>query len=164
MKRLTLTLLPALFVALVLGARLDAQQPQTRVGLVDADHLLWLHPAGQAAAQLEELAIAEIGDLERQLRALQSKAAASGLTPEEDELFGVLATSYQSLGARWQAEIEAAAGPAKEAVDTAIRAVAEENGITMVLDIGAAQATGLVVYVQEGLDITEAVVARMGLD
>lgn len=164
MKRLTLTLIPALLVALVLGSQLGAQQPATRIGLVDADHLLWLHPAGRAAAELEELAIAEIGDLERQLLDLQSRGNAGGLTPDEEELFGVLATSYQTVGARWQADIQAAAEPAKEAADAAIRAVAEENGITMVIDVGAAHATGLVVYVQEGLDITDAVAARMGLD
>lgn len=164
MKRLTLTLLPALFVALVLGSQLGAQQPEARIGLVDADHLLWLHPAGQAAVQLEELAIAEVGDLERQLRELQAKAGTIGLTPEEEELFGVLATSYQTVGARWQADIQTAAQPARDAVDAAIAAVAQENGVTMVFDIGAAWATGLVVYVQEGLDITEAVAARMAVD
>ena len=65
------------------------------------------------------------------------------------------------MQARYQADIAAAAQPAIEAVNAAIRAVAEEAGIAVVMDIGAAAENGLVVYAAEGLDLTELVAARL---
>lgn len=161
MKRLTLTLLPALIVALVLGSQLGAQQPEARIALVHSDELIRLHPAGQAGAQLEELAFTEISDLQRQIQTLVNKANTVGFTSEDEELYGVLIASYETVRTRWEADILAAVQPAMEAVNAAIAAVAQENGITMVFDIRSAEETGLVVYAQDGLDITEAVAARL---
>lgn len=161
MKRLTLAFLAAAAVALSLGANLGAQDQPARLAFVDSQALIALHPAGVQANQLRELAATEIGDLRTQLDGLRAKEASSGLTPEEQDLVSVLLTTYQSVQARYQAEIATTAQPAIEAVNAAIRQVAEENGIAVVMDIAAAAEGGLVVYAAEGLDLTDVVAQRL---
>lgn len=161
MKRLTLLLVAALAVALPLGAQLGAEEAPVGLAFVDSQALIATHPAGQAASELRVLATEEIGGLRDRLDALQAKARGEGLSNEEAELFNVLLATYESVNSRWAAEIAAAAQPAIEAVNAAIRAVAEEAGIAVVMDIDAAAESGLVVYAAPGLDLTEAVAARL---
>lgn len=162
MKRLTLALLAAVAVAVTLGANLSAQEPPARLAFVDSQALIAAHPAGTAANDLRDLAAEELGGIRTQLDELQARAQAQGsLSNEDAELFNVLVATYDTVQARYQADIAAAAQPAIEAVNAAIRAVAEESGIAVVMDIGAAAENGLVVYAAEGLDLTEAVAARL---
>lgn len=161
MKRLTLLLVAAIAVALPLGAQLGAQDAPVRLAFVDSQALIATHPAGQAANDLRVLATEEIGGLRDRLDALQAKARGEGLSNEEAELFNVLLATYDSVQARYAADIATAAQPAIEAVNAAIRAVAEEAGIAVVMDIDAAAESGLVVYAAPGLDLTEAVAARL---
>lgn len=162
MKRLTLALLAAVAVAATLGANLAAQDAPVRLAFVDSQALIAAHPAGSAANDLRALATQELGDLRGQLDTLQARAQAQGTLSNEDaELFNVLIATYETVQTRYQADIAAAARPAIEAVNAAIRAVAEEARIAVVMDIGAAAENGLVVYAAEGLDLTEAVAARL---
>lgn len=161
MKRLTLLLVAALAVALPLGAQLGAEEAPVGLAFVDSQALIATHPAGQAASELRVLATEEIGGLRDRLDALQAKARGEGLSNEEAELFNVLLATYESVNSRWAAEIAAAAQPAIEAVNAAIRVVADEAKIAVVMDIDAAAESGLVVYAAPGLDLTEAVAARL---
>ncbi len=163
MKRLTFSLLAALAVALTLGANLGAQDAPARLAFVDSQALIAAHPSGGAANDLRELAAQEIGELRGQLDELVARAQAQGgeLSPEDEERFNLLRATYESVQARYQADIAEAAQPAIEAVNAAIKAVADEAGIAVVMDIGAAAENGLVVYAAEGLDLTEAVAARL---
>lgn len=158
MKRLTLALLTVLAVALALGVNLGAQDAPVRLAFVDSQALIAAHPAGQQANDLRDLAATEIGDLRAQLDELQARAQAEGgLSNEDGELFNLLVTTLESVQTRYQADIAAAAQPAIDAVNAAIEAVADENGIAVVMDIAAAAESGLVVYAADGLDLTEAV-------
>ncbi|MFO8149408.1 MAG: OmpH family outer membrane protein [Trueperaceae bacterium] len=157
MKRLTLALVAAVAVALMLGANLGAQDAPTRIAFVDSQALIASHPAGQSANELRELAAEEIGGLRERLDGLQTKARAEGLNNEEAELFDVLVATYDSVQARYASDIAEAAQPAIEAVNAAIRSVAEDNGVAVVMDIEAAAESGMIVYAADGLDLTEAV-------
>lgn len=162
MKRLTLLLVAAVAVAIPLGANLGAQDVPTRLAFVDSQALIAAHPAGQAANDLRALASEEIGGLRDRLDALQAKARAEGgLSNDEAEMFNVLLATLESVQSRYSAEIARAAQPAIEAVNAAIQAVAEENGIAVIMDIDAAAESGLVVYAAPGLDLTEIVAARI---
>ena len=77
MKRLTLALLIAVAVALSLGANLGAQDQPARLAFVDSQALISLHPAGQQANQLRELASTEIAEIRTQLDDLSAKRATS---------------------------------------------------------------------------------------
>jgi outer membrane protein len=161
MKRLTLVLVAALAVAIPLGANLGAQDAPVRLAFVDSQALIAAHPAGQAANELRELASEEVGGLRNRLDGLQAKARSEGLDNDETELFNVLLATLDSVQSRYAAEIGQAAQPAIDAVNAAIRTVAEENGIAVIMDIEAAAESGLVVFAADGLDLTEEVAARL---
>lgn len=164
MKRLTLTLLCVVAILGVAPFYLSAQAPETQIVFVNSQAAIAAHPAGEEAARIEEQARVETGEIRDNIQALAERArAGEELTPEEQERYQTLVTTLQTVQQRYQADFNAAAGPAIEAVNQAIATIAEENGYTMVLDAMAAgpQGTNLVVYAQPGLDITELVVERI---
>jgi len=161
MNRFLTLLASALLVAALLGANLTAQDAPVRLAFVDSQALISAHPAGQQANDLRALASQEIGELANRLDGLQAKARSTGLSAEEADLFNVLLSTFESVQARYTAEINAAALPAIEAVNSAIKEVALELGIAVVMDIDSAAQSGLVVYAADGLDITEAVSGRV---
>lgn len=162
MKRLTLALLAAAALTLVATTTIGAQDQATRLVFVDAQALIAAHPGGQAANALRAQATEEIGELRDQLDALQARArAGEQLSADEQERFNVLLTTLEAVQSRYQADLAAAAEPAIEAVNAAIRDVALELEYTVVMDIAAAAESGLVVYAADGLDITDVVMARL---
>lgn len=157
MRRLTLTFLAVLAVLALGSLQLGAQETPTRIVFVDAQAAINVHPAGQEAERLQGMARQEIDELRTQLDALAQKArGGTQLTPEEAERYSALVTTLEAVQQRYQQDIAATVGPAIEAVNAIIREIAEANGYTIVMDIGQA-ANGLVVYAQEGLDITQQV-------
>ncbi len=162
MKRLTLALLAAAALALAATTTIGAQDQGTRLVFVDAQALIAAHPGGQAANALRAQASEEIGELRDQLDALQARArSGEQLSPDEQERFNVLLTTLDAVQSRYQSDIAAAADPAIEAVNAAIREVSIEREYTVVMDISAAAESGLVVYAADGLDITDMVLERL---
>ena len=162
MKRLTLALFAAAALMVVASATIGAQDQPTRVVFVDAQALIAAHPGGQAANELRAQASQEVGELRDQLDGLQARArAGEALSTDEQERVNILLTTLDAVQSRYQADIAAAAGPAIEAVNDAIRDVATEREYTIVMDIGAAAENGLVVYAVDGLDITDLVLSRL---
>jgi len=162
MKRLTLALLAAAALVVAASTTIGAQEQPTRIVFVDAQALIAAHPGGQSANTLRAQATTEITELRNQLDALQARARAGEvLSTDEQERFNILLTTLDAVQARYQADIAAAAQPAIEAVNDAIRAVAQEREYTIVMDIAAAAENGLVVYAVDGLDITDIVLARL---
>lgn len=164
MKRLTLIILSVGVLLGVASVNLDAQEQGTRIVFVNSQEVIAAHPAGEEAARIEEQARQETDEIRSSIQELAQRAqAGQELTPEEQERYQTLVTTLQTVQQRYQTEFNAAAQPAVEAVNSAIAAVAEENGYSMVLDSVAAgpQGTNLVVYAQPGLDITEMVIERV---
>ncbi len=168
MKRLTNLAIGAAIVVAVLAlssVTLTAQDQPTRLVFVDSQAAISAHPAGQAADLLQEQARQELGELRDDIDVLtQRLRAGEQLTPEEDELYQTLLTTLEMVQSRYQADVVATATPAIEAVNQTIEAVAKENGYTVVLDVNVAARDGLVVYAQDGLDITATVVERIRAD
>jgi outer membrane protein len=163
MKRLTLLAAAVVLAMVPLASTLTAQDQPTKMVFVDSQALLAAHPAGHAASSLREQAQVEVDEIRAQLDVIQDRARGGAqLTNEETERFNILLATLETVQVRYQADIAAAAAPAIEAVNAAIEAVSLENGYTIVMDIGASADMGLVVYAAEGLDITDAVMARLG--
>jgi outer membrane protein len=163
MKRLIPLVLVAALAMVLLTSTLTAQPESNRLVFVDSQALIAAHPAGQEASELRIRAQTEVNEIREQLEGIQSRArAGQTLTNEETERFNILITTLESVQTRYQAEIAAAAGPAIEAVNAAIREISVEQGYGIVFDIGAAADSGLVVYAADGLDITDAVMVRLG--
>lgn len=165
MKRLTLIVSAALALAtfaLLSSVTTTAQDQPTKIVFVDSQAAISAHPAGAASDAMQEQARTEIGDLRTQLETYSSRLRdGQQLTPEETELYQTLLATLQSVQQFWQSEIATTAQPALEAVNNAIRDIAVENGYTIVLDFAVAAASNLVVYAQDGLDVTPAVIERV---
>lgn len=164
MKRLTLILLCVAAILGVASTNLTAQAPETRIVFVNSQAAIAAHPAGEEATALEGQAREELGGIQSSIQELANKArSGQQLSAEEQERYQTLLATMQSVQQRFEAEISAAAEPAVTAVDETIRQIAQEEGYTIVLDSGVAgpRGTNLVVYAQEGLDITDQVIERI---
>lgn len=151
-------------VLLLVTGSLTAQDEPTRIVFVDGPRLITAHPAGQAANELQQQAQEEIRGLEEDIRATIGGAQSmQELTAEQRDRLDALQRTMQAAQERWQRDIQDAVQPALEAVNTAVREVAQENGYTLVLDGAVAGESGmaLVVYAKDGLDITEQVIERL---
>lgn len=161
MRRVTLAIV-AIFTVLALGSlQLGAQEASSKIVFVDAQAAINVHPAGQEAERLQALARDEIADLRGQIDTLAQQArGGQQLSPEQAERYSALVTTLEAVQQRYQTDIAEAVEPAIEAVNEIIRTIALENGYTVVMDITQA-AQGLVVYAQEGLDITPQVLEQV---
>jgi Skp family chaperone for outer membrane proteins len=98
------------------------------------------------------------------LQALAEKAnSGQALTPDEQSRFQTLRTTIFDVQQNYAAQIGQTAQPALDAVDAAIKAIAEENGYLIVMDTGQAGqgGTNLVVYAAPQLNITQQVIDRV---
>ena len=161
MRRLTLTSLVVLAVLALGSLQLGAQEAPTKIVFVDAQAAINVHPAGQEAEQLQQQARQEIDELRSQIDALAEQArGGQQLSPEEAERYSALITTLEAVQQRYQQDIADTVAPAIEAVNAIIRDIAQANGYTIVMDIAQASG-GLVVYAQEGLDITQQVLDQV---
>lgn len=163
MKRLS-THLTALLLSTLLLLSSAAFAQETTIVFVNAQAAINAHPAGQTASDLQAQAREEIDALGADLQALADKAnSGQQLSPDEQERYQALRSSIDAVQQRYQQEISTAVQPAIEAVNQIIREVAQENGYTLVLDgtVAGERGLGLVVYAQDGLDITDLVVERV---
>lgn len=155
----------ALFAALFFATSiLSAQVQPTTVVFVDSQAAIRAHPSGERAAELEAQAKAELDELRAALAPLVAKAqAGQQLTPEEREQADTFSRSYDASQRNWTRQIEEVAAPAIADVNDAIDALAQENGYSIVLDSNVAGPGGvnLVIYADQGLNITEQVIERI---
>lgn len=155
-------ILAALAVALLGSLNLQAQAPEARIAFVNSQQAINAHPAGEAARQVEQRGIAEITEIQNNLNAILDRARSGAqLTPEEQEAYQTGQIALESTAQRYFDEVGAAAQPAVLAVDEALKAVAAEQGYTVVFDYEVAEQSGMVVYAQDGLDITQLVIDRL---
>lgn len=162
MRRLTLIGIAAAALLAFAASTLTAQERPSRVVYINSQAAIAAHPAGAQIEALTNQARTEIEGLVSSISALEQKAASGQqLTPEEAERYATLQTTIQAVDARYKEEIAAAAEPARLAVDQAIKELAAELNYTMVLDSLAAYETGLVVYADPALDITDLVIERV---
>lgn len=164
MKRLTLPIIAVVAILGVASTNLTAQAPETRIVFVNSQAAIAAHPAGEEAANLKSQAREEISGIQSSIQELAARArSGQQLSAGEQERYQALVATLQTVQQRWEADISAAAQPAVAVVDEAIRALAQENGYSIVLDAAVAgpQGTNLVVYAQEGLDITPQVIERI---
>lgn len=155
----------AIIAVLALSATLVAQQVANSIVFVDTQAAIAAHPAGAQARTIEEQAKVEVEALQAELQALADKAnAGTQLTADEQNRFQTLRTTILDVQRNYATQIGQTAQPALDAVDAAIKTIAEENGYLIVIDRRAAslEGTGLVVYAAEQLDVTQQVIDRLG--
>ena len=139
-----------------------AQTNYARVAFIDPAKALAAHPAGDSVAAIQQRQEAELNPILQQIQDLQAKAqSGQPLTPEETDTGDLLVRTLQDRQQRFAEEILAASEPAVNAVNNAIITLSQQYGYTLVMDgnIAGQNGLGLVVYAQEGLDITDQVIA-----
>jgi len=167
MKRLTLVALAAVLLALLVAADPSVQNQPAHIAFVDSQAAISAHPAGKQADQLKQQAQSEINGIRDKINALTKKQQqGQQLSAADQERYSTLVTTLNAVQTRYQNDIQNTAKPAVDAVNTAIKEVANKDGFTIVLDSRAAGqgGTNLVVYADQNLDITPQVIDQMKAD
>ncbi|UCH25918.1 MAG: OmpH family outer membrane protein [Trueperaceae bacterium] len=161
MRRLTLALLTTFVLLILSSTTLTAQEQTMKIVFVDSQVAINAHPAGQEAQVLQEQARLEVLQIRNDIESLAQRIrAGQQLSANESERYQLLLTTLESIQQRYEADISQKVQPAIESVNEVIRTLAIENGYSVVFDRGIA-AQGLVVFAQEGLDITPLVLERL---
>ena len=162
MRRLTLLGIAAAALVALFASNLTAQDQPSRVVYLNSQAAIHAHPTGAQIETLMAQARADIDDLVARLTELDQKAAnGQQLTPDEADRYRALQATLVSVDQRYRDEIEAAAVPAMEAVDTILAQLAQELNFSMVLDSVTAADLSLIVYADPSLDITQIVIDRI---
>ena len=161
MKRFALLALVVLGVLALTLVRPTAQEQRSTIVFVDSQAAINAHPAGQAASDLQVQAREEIGLISADIDALNRRALeGQELSSAERGRLQVLIATLEAVQERYQSDIATTAQPALDRVNAVIRELAMENNYTIVLDAVVAS-NGLVVFAQDGLDITPLVLERI---
>ncbi len=161
MKRFALLALVVLGVLALTLVRPTAQEQRSTIVFVDSQAAINAHPAGQAAGDLQAQAREEIGLISADIDALNRRALeGQELSSAERGRLQVLIATLEAVQERYQSDIATTAQPALDRVNAVIRELAMENNYTIVLDAVVAS-NGLVVFAQDGLDITPLVLERI---
>lgn len=161
MKRFALLALVILGVLALTLVRPTAQEQRSTIVFVDSQAAINAHPAGQAASDLQAQAREEIGLISADIDALNRRVLeGQELSSAERGRLQVLIATLEAVQERYQSDIATTAQPALDRVNAVIRELAMENNYTIVLDAVVAS-NGLVVFAQDGLDITPLVLERI---
>jgi outer membrane protein len=161
MKR-SLFFLPVL-AGLLLGGSLVAQNKAvpTKIGYIDAEKVVQAHPNYKAIKDIQTQAQNELKPLQDKLTPLQTKIQNGQATAKDQQDFQVLRQSYQDAAKKWQDKSQTALKPITEAIDKVISSVAQQQGFAIVMDKKVAASSGLVVYADDSLDLTDAVIKAL---
>ena len=161
MKRLAFIVLVVVCALVVTLVTPNAQKQTAPIVFVDSQAAINAHPAGQAANDLQIQAREEINFIRAEIEELNDRVIQGEVLPAADrERLQVLLATLDSVQLRYQEDISVTAQPAIQEVNDVIRVLATENGYSIVLDTLVA-GNGLVVFAQDGLDITPLVLERI---
>lgn len=139
-----------------------AQTTPQKVGFVDVQTIMNAQPVGKELTELRKKADAELGALEKQIRDIDAKGAQA--TAAEKQNRTTLVSTFQAKAKTYDTQIQgmqARVTAAEKAADTAISTVAKSNGYSIVMDRRVAATSGLVVFAENGTDLTDAAVKAL---
>jgi outer membrane protein len=152
----------AVLAALLLSSTFVAQEQPTRIVYMNSQEVVEAHPAGQEVRRLQEQANTELTPIRQDIEAMQARVrAGETLSLDERGQFDLWVQTYEAATESYAREIELASQPAIDAVNAAVAQIAIERGYAMVLDQGIAARSGLIVYADEALNITQQVIERI---
>ncbi|GEM86741.1 OmpH family outer membrane protein [Meiothermus granaticius] len=148
---------------LLLGGSLVAQNKAvpTKIGYIDAEKVVQAYPTYKNIKDIQTQAQNELKPLQDKLTPLQAKIQSGSATAKDQQDYQVMLKAYQEAAKKWQDKSQAALKPITEAIDKVISTVAQQQGFAMIFDKKVAASSGLVVYADESLDLTEAVIKAL---
>ncbi|MER3442732.1 MAG: hypothetical protein C4333_00830 [Meiothermus sp.] len=162
MKRM-LWIVPVLAAVGLMGAPLVAQtKPQAvKIGFINSDAVIEAHPDYAKVKAVRDQADKELKPLQTQITQLQQKIQSGQASAKEQQDFQTLRQAYNDALKKWATRTEEAGKPLTDQIDKVIKKVAEDNGFQVVMDYKVAQASSLVVYAADGLDLTAKVIEEV---
>ncbi|GGK32408.1 cationic outer membrane protein OmpH [Deinococcus malanensis] len=132
----------------------NAQTPAQKIGFVDVAKLITSHSGNKDIQDIQKKADAELGELDKQIKAIDAKGA--NATPTDKDKRTQLISTIQAKAKAYDAQLQPKVSVVEKAVDTAIGATAKSNGFSIVMDRNVAARSGLVVYADDNTDLTAA--------
>lgn len=160
MKIAAKALIPAAVVgAFALGTLAPhAQTTPQKVGFVEVGRLLAAHPADKDIKAIQAKADKELGDIDKQIKAIDAKGASASAA--EKQTREALVKTIQAKAADYDKQMEPKIATVEKSVDAAVAAAAKANGFSVVMNREVA-AQGLVVYADGSADLTEQAIKSM---
>lgn len=158
MKRL-LFLVPVL-AGLMLGSSMVAQNKNvpTRIGYVDVEQVVQAHPKYPAVKEIADATQKELKPLQDKLQPLSAKIQAGTATAKEQQDAQLLRQTIQQTASKYQQKQAAALEPITKSLDDIIAKVAQQQNFALILDRRVARDSGLVIYADDSLNLTDAVI------
>jgi outer membrane protein len=132
----------------------QAQTPPQKVGFVDVQKLLSAHPNDKELQEIQKKATAELGELEKQIKAIDAKGASASAAEKQNRT--TLVSTAQAKAKAYDAQMQPKLTAVEKAVDTAVNTVAKANGYSIVMDRRVAQQSSLVIFAETNTDLTDA--------
>ncbi len=131
-----------------------AQTAPQKIGFVDVSKLLAAHPNDKDIKDIQAKADAELGAIDKQIKAIDAKGA--GASAAEKQQRETLVKTIQSKADGYDKQINPKISVVEKAVDTAVSTVAKANGYAVVMDRDVAAKSGLVIYADPTAELTDA--------
>lgn len=158
MKR---ALYPLLVLAgLLLGGTLTAQNKPapTKIGYIDAEKVIQAHQNFKNVQDIQAQAKKELDPLVEKLKPLDAKMRAGNATAKEQQDYQVLRQTLTDGQKKWATKQQEALKPITEEIDGVITKFAQQQGFAMIFDFKVARDSGLVVFGDDSLNLTDAVI------
>ena len=158
MKRLA-WFIPILLGVMIAATPLVAQnRPVLRVGFLDSEKVIQAHPRYKEVQTVLDQANKELKPITDQLTPLQQKIQAGTATAKEQQDFQTLRNTYQQASQKWNERRAKALEPLTKEIDVQIDKFARTQGFGIILDRRVASASGLVLYGDDSLDVTDEII------
>lgn len=141
------------------GFLLGQNQPlPQKIAMINSEKVIQAHPGFAQVQAVQNQAKTELDPLNARIQPLQQKAQAGTASTAEQQDLQILRTALTDATRRWQARQDAALNPVLQDVDTKLNQLAKSQGIALVLDERIASESALVVYRDESVDLTQALI------
>ncbi|WP_276953633.1 OmpH family outer membrane protein [Allomeiothermus silvanus] len=158
MKRLA-WFIPVLLGFMIAATPLIAQnRPVLRVGFLDSEKVIQAHPRYKEVQAVLDQANKELKPITDQLTPLQQKIQAGTATAKEQQDFQTLRNAYQQASQKWAERQAKATEPITKQIDAEIAKFARAQGFGIILDRRVASSSGLVLYGDDSLDVTDEII------
>ena len=131
-----------------------AQTTPQKVGFVNVQKLLSAHPNDKDLQAIQKKANDELGALDKQIKAIDAKGASA--TAAEKQNRTTLVSTIQAKAKAYDDQMKPKVAAVEKAVDTAVNTVAKQNGYSIVMDSNVAAGSSLVIFAENGTDLTDA--------
>lgn len=133
-----------------------AQQSKSRVAMVTVQTLIKALPGNASYLALMTKADTDLKARQASLQTLAAKAASTRSAADRQALTKAQ-QAYTALRADYDKQIQTAFKPLASKLNAAVAQAAKANGVSVVMDDKVAAQTGVVIYADPGVNLTNAV-------